>query len=292
MNNKITLLFIYSIIIFFAFAGSIWTVTTAFSINNKGTVLDKKTGLMWQDKDDMVERNWKEASLYCEKLAYGGYDDWRVPSINELMSIIDYSRYCPAIDSVFGNSSSWYWSNSINIIDNSRAWFVDFIGGNIDNCSKSNDNCIRCVRLKSYQLFDFWNRFFIKSKNVIEDTKTGLQWQRNDDKIEKKWKTAFQYCDNLTLDGDSDWRLPTIEELSSIIDYTKCKPAISNVLLNFFVSWYWSKSTRVNRTNYAWFVYFLDGSINSCSKLDVSYVRCVRGVIVVYPKEISQTFFK
>ncbi len=57
-------------------------------------------------------RNWADAKQYCEDLVLGGYDDWRLPNIDELETIIDYSRFDPAIDPVFNCRSGNYWSSS------------------------------------------------------------------------------------------------------------------------------------------------------------------------------------
>ena len=77
-----------------------------FSNNNNGTISDTATGLMWQQADDGVSRDWKEALAYAEGLTLGGHSDWRLPNAKELQSIVDYSRSpqttnSPAIDPIF-----------------------------------------------------------------------------------------------------------------------------------------------------------------------------------------------
>lgn len=74
--------------------------------NGDGTVTDLSTGLMWQQADDGVGRNWEEALAYAEDLELAGYADWRLPNARELQSILDYTRSMqatgsPAIDPVF-----------------------------------------------------------------------------------------------------------------------------------------------------------------------------------------------
>ena len=55
------------------------------------TVKDNHTGLEWQDNRDAktVKRDWQGAKGYCQELTLAGYDDWRLPTIKELQSIID-----------------------------------------------------------------------------------------------------------------------------------------------------------------------------------------------------------
>ena len=63
-----------------------------FVDNGDGTVSDLATGLMWQQADDGIARNWEEALAYAESLEHAGYGDWRLPNAKELHSIVDYSR--------------------------------------------------------------------------------------------------------------------------------------------------------------------------------------------------------
>ena len=70
-----------------------------FEAETHGTVTDSATRLQWQQKDDGVRREWKEALAYCEALNLGGQQDWRLPDSKELQSIVDYKKTAfPAID--------------------------------------------------------------------------------------------------------------------------------------------------------------------------------------------------
>lgn len=83
----------------------------------------------------------------------------------------------------------------------------------------------------------------------------------------------------MTLDelaGHSDWHLPNIKELQSLIDYGRCKPAIDPVF-TAESSWYWYSSSLVFLTNVAWFVYFDYGGVYNDNKYHDNYVRAVRG---------------
>jgi hypothetical protein len=102
-------------------------------------------------------------------------------------------------------------------------------------------------------------------------------WQKQDDGTTRTWADALPYCGGLPLGGYSDWRLPNIKELSSIVDDTVFNPAIN---AKYFPatrsSWYWSSTTFSNVTTRAWAVYFVDGNINYNSKTGSFAVRCVR----------------
>ena len=87
-----------------------------FVDNSDGTISDTSTGLMWQKATAPGTYTWEQALTYCENLTLpaGGYSDWRLPNRNELQSIVDYSRYNPAIDTTFfpGTVASYYWSST------------------------------------------------------------------------------------------------------------------------------------------------------------------------------------
>lgn len=57
-----------------------------------GTVLDKKTNLMWASKDNGENINWHDATLYCEQYNGGSYTDWRMPTIDELAGLYDNGK--------------------------------------------------------------------------------------------------------------------------------------------------------------------------------------------------------
>ncbi len=123
-----------------------------FSVNpmsftdNGDTVTDNVTGLIWQMTDDGDTRSWQEALDYCNGLSLAGSSDWRLPTRRELMHIVDYGRYDPAIDPVFSSRSFLYWSASSNASNPDFAWSVDFGGGSVNSYDKSSSHYVRCVR--------------------------------------------------------------------------------------------------------------------------------------------------
>ena len=119
----------------------------------------------------------------------------------------------------------------------------------------------------------------VYANDTFVDSSTGLIWQDNRDAktIGKTWKDAREYCQNLSLAGYSDWRLPTIKELQSIVDISKYDPAIKNGFKNIASDDYWSSSEYAGDTSVAWFVYFYFGSTGWYNKSGKYFVRCVRG---------------
>jgi hypothetical protein len=95
------------------------------------TVADTCMGLVWQ-KDTGNNGNsltWCDALVYCETLSFAGHDDWRLPNVRELQSIVDYGRIDPSIDPVFGAFSDEYWSSTTSAFFPDLAWSVSFFSG-------------------------------------------------------------------------------------------------------------------------------------------------------------------
>lgn len=115
-----------------------------------GTVTDKKTGLMWQQRDDGKGRNWENAKLYCNNLVLAGSSDWRLPEKDELAGLVKQGVK-PTIDNEYfpDTISSCYWSSTTDAGDSSSAWcvfFVDGLGGWVNSYYKTGDFNFRCVR--------------------------------------------------------------------------------------------------------------------------------------------------
>jgi len=124
-----------------------------------GVVTDTKTTLEWQDDysdngDSVKYAKWVDAINYCQELTLGGNDDWRLPNQKELLSIVDYSTYNPAISSVFQNTtSSHYWSSTTSAGYSGFAWSVSFYFGNMKygrNFKSVIESNVRCVRLGEF----------------------------------------------------------------------------------------------------------------------------------------------
>lgn len=116
---------------------------------DKYIIHDKNTNLMWQDSIDTKtkELKWDDAKGYCSKLKVGEYDDWRLPSYDELKTLIDYESYDPAIVKSFKyTKSSYYWSLTPYTSASSRAWRIYFKSGYSNYDYKSNSYYVRCVR--------------------------------------------------------------------------------------------------------------------------------------------------
>jgi hypothetical protein len=114
---------------------------------------------------------------------------------------------------------------------------------------------------------------------AVLDKETGLVWEKSPDTTERVWAEACAHCYRKEVGGRKGWRLPTVEELASLVDTTNTSPALptGHPFSNVQSAYYWSSTTYVDFTNAAWYVGFGYGSVYGFDKDFDYYVWCVRG---------------
>jgi len=118
-----------------------------FVDNGDGTVTDNCTGLMWQKNTAPAMCTWQQALQNCKHLVFAGHDDWRLPNVCELESIVDCGRTNPSINPVFEAVPGGYWSSSTRVSDSIYAWIVFFKGDFIGSYGyKPQQYFVRAVR--------------------------------------------------------------------------------------------------------------------------------------------------
>ena len=131
--------------------------------------------------------------------------------------------------------------------------------------------------------------FTDNGNETITDNCTNLMWQKcsrglsgascvTGTVVTNYWADALSYCEGLNFAGQTDWRLPNIKELQSIVNYQNINPAINTTYFPATQSdYYWSGATREGYPAYAWSVDFSFGYVDSYDKgTNLLYVRCVR----------------
>jgi hypothetical protein len=245
------------------------------------TVTDQGTGLVWQREDDNIPKTWDEAWAYCQALEHPpakSYADWRLPRNEELMSIVNYGLDTPALSPrVFpATNPDFYWSATTTASESSHGWAVNFDFGGVQNhLNKLSPGYARCVRRPAIRPTAYRDN----GDGTVTDVATGLIWQREDDDAQRARATADSYCRSLSLGGSSDWRLPNIKELQSLIDATIAEPnpAIDEGTFPGTASTgYWSATDHALDSNQGWYVDFEDGDSHSDATTAFFFVRCVR----------------
>lgn len=136
------------------------------------------------------------------------------------------------------------------------------------------------------------SRFMLYTNGTAFDKKTGLIWMRcalgqtwnsaaktcNGTQTTYSWQAALNAAEVASFAGFSNWRLPNLKELSSIVERRCYDPAINLTVFPAETgSSFWSASPYANFSDFAWFVTFDDGDGYYVGKSDVSAVRLVRG---------------
>lgn len=230
----------------------------AYRDNNDGTITDLNTGLMWQ-KTPGEKMSWDQAAAGASSFSLAGHNDWRLPSIKELYSLMDFTGYVkrtardskPYIDTrffdfKFGDASRGeriidcqYWSSTryvgTTMNGSPTAFGVNFADGRIKGyptktqrgVGRRDMRYVRYVRgSRSYGI----NKFVNNGNGTVTDLATGLMWMQLDSGALKagpgkdgkmNWEQALAWADGLSFAGYSDWRLPNAKELQSIVDYRR-----------------------------------------------------------------------
>jgi len=123
-------------------------------------------------------------------------------------------------------------------------------------------------------------RFTVNAaSNTVFDSLTGLMWARNGNIWGSvTWNTAVDNCNSLELGGYTDWRLPNLRELHSLVDYSRYTPAVpaAHPFTNVHPEYYWSSTTFDGGPVNAWGVYFGFGYVALNDKTSVGYAWPVR----------------
>jgi len=225
------------------------------------------------DTEDLIN------ALYSER--FGSHSDWRMPTLEELRSIVDYGRTNPAVNAEYfpNTKSNDYWTSSSSAHDPGCACHMDFDygygHGNYYSHTKSYDCYVRAVRGGQSRLLD---HLIINGDTTVTDTRTGLMWQQQEpeSQMNMTWKDALTYCEVLSLAGHDDWRLPTIRELASLVDLSRYSPAADTDAFPEMKSDYWTSSSYAYDPGHAWPMSFGYG-FGLPDKSGTYYVRCVRG---------------
>jgi hypothetical protein len=254
--------------------------------NNEFMAQDNVTGLIWElktddggihDKDDRY--SWYNAlNIFIATLnadQYGGYSDWRIPTQRELLSIVDYDTYNPAIDtSAFPNTiASYYWAYPTYADNPGGSSCINFLYGQDFDLNNTTTYYVRAVRGNQNP-----SSFTDNGDGTVADNTTGLMWSQVTDMTPMNWQAALAWCENLSLAGYEDWRLPTLKELASIVDDDVDGLAIDSTYFPDTMSaYYWSSTSNAYDPDHAWLISFSLGNNGQGSKYSTYYVRAVRG---------------
>ncbi len=232
--------------------------------------------------------------------AYKGCQDWRMPNRRELRSLLHMETMNPALppghpfENVF---HGWYWTSTTAAINTKYAWYIHLGGARMfygrkdqeylvwpvrgtstllpatgqDVCFDVRGNKILCDNSGQDGMFQHgvsWPepRFNLCGLSV-EDRLTGLMWTQNADLAQglATWQEAFDLIEDINankLAGHSDWRLPNINELESLVDCSQHTPALpKHHPFKGVREFYWSSTTSIYDPPWSWALYMYKGAV-------------------------------
>ena len=228
------------------------------------TARDEVTGLVWQDTPTAAVHDWEDAKLWCET-------PWRLPTIIELVSLVDFTRRNPALSRMLGSTGTM-WSSSAFAGDPTRAWGLDTVEGTtVANGVTALEPAI-CVQGDSERAPPHYESVVVDTTAAVRDTFTGLVWQEPCSASLHTFAHATTHCQSL----GAGWRVPSMKELQTLVDRERTEPSIDPAYFpDTSIGPVWTSSSGAS-SGVAWTVSFADGSTNTDSVDAEKSVRCVR----------------
>ncbi len=241
-----------------SFAG----ISPSYQDNGDDTVTDLNTGLMWQKTPGYM--TFDDAVAEAAVSTHAGHDDWRLPTIKELYSLMDFSGLDPSgcesasdcalvpfIDSSVFNFEYGDESLGVRLIDAQYVSSTLYVSTTMDGAKTMFGVNFADGRIKGYPTDAMMGQsdgkmfyvLFVRGENkygvnqftadgdTVSDASTGLTWMKGDSGSmgagTMNWEAALSFCEDLDCGGYNDWRLPNAKELQGIVDYTR-SPATTN----------------------------------------------------------------
>lgn len=238
-------------------------------------VQDMLSGLVWKKNAGLSEfpLSWPEAQQFVQILDTSteplGHT-WRLPSRSELFSLVSHQHVNPSLPlnhpflDVF---NGYYWTGTSCARLPDQAWYIHMGGGRV----------YRGMKHGSYMVWPVLGRLdssvpepdrFSTIDDIYFDRHTSRYWYTGSDLLSRPrtWDEALAAIRGLNNDrknGFSNWRLPNIRELESLVDDSRHSPAFAPgfKLSAARTTGYWSSTTSTYEPRYAWVLYSLDGAI-------------------------------
>ncbi len=236
----------------------------SYNDNGDGTITDNVTGLTWTQTPDLNsdgtidardKLTFAEAIASADAVNVGDYDDWRLPTVKELYSLILFAGedvgngsanangYIPFIDADYFDFGYGDLSAGDRIIDAqvaSSTTYVDTAGPPLMFGLNYADGRIKGypteampheAEAKGYYVYyvrgnpDYgMNAFADNGDGTVTDAATSLMWAQNDSGSGMNWEDALAHAEEANATaylGFTDWRVPNAKELQSIVDYSR-----------------------------------------------------------------------
>ncbi|MGM9424558.1 DUF1566 domain-containing protein [Hydrogenophaga sp. MI9] len=273
--------------------GSVTVGATTYP--NTSCVKDNVTGLIWEGKESAAlalrsgfklytnlggNSSSTDASAYVvavNAFKLCGFNDWRLPNVEELQGLVDYGRAVGARynTTVFPNSQgAYYWTSmpNANPALAAEAWVVNFYNGAVFRALRADSHYVRLVRGAAWT----GQRHLVTTQpypgdsanNAVIDRKTGLTWRRCQQGRTWNGSTCTGTASSFFLEAalsharsQAGWRMPNVKELNSITDYSRYVPALDTTLFPGDNGLNVSSTPWLDNSSYTFYVQSIDGYV-------------------------------
>ena len=249
---------------------------------------------------------WAEALAAVQELnaqSYAGRTDWRLPNRRELRSLVSHGHARPALPQghpFSGVVQNWYWTSTTSAMHTAYAWYVHLAGARMfygrkdqyclvwpvagtshslprtgqDGCFGPDGEAMDCSgsgQDGELRLGSPWPepRFELQDGGSVLDRLTGLIWRRDASGTGEllTWAEALDWAASLPAEGGEGWRLPDINELESLVDCSRARPALpEGHPFTGVAEAYWSATTSAFEPDWAYCLYMHKGAVGVCHK--------------------------
>jgi hypothetical protein len=256
---------------------------------NDEVVVDKRFGWMWQTTASK-NMDWYSAYYFCADSKIGGFNDWQLPSYYQLMSIIDYGRagnyIIPSFSNVQPNSVLWSRDDSVAIDqpDYDDRWTLHIRLGMVTFEQRTEKFRALCVRGETSKREGpaGQERFVEIQKDIILDKLTNLKWTapRNERSsrilmwtVPATYSEANGWCYNSKAGSLTEWRLPTIQELTMLLSLNRRTPASHMPKMPSSMYAMWSSTRKTEHDSF--FGLYTMGQMGSNPQSEKNIFGCV-----------------
>ncbi|AGX87201.1 DUF1566 domain-containing protein [Candidatus Symbiobacter mobilis] len=280
-------------------------VVKTYTDHGDGTVTDPTTGLMWMRC--AMGQTWQNdtctgtaATTAVTTTTFAGHSDWRLPNIRDLLSLVDRTMASPAIDTkAFPAAPALgFWTSTPIVIGHPQGWEanpfwrVNFgYGVSVAVSAGTSVHATRLVRGTALPLTKSDTAYTENGDGTVTDIATGLVWQRcavgqswaagscSGTPTQYAWKDARGLTSS--LGGNTDWRIPTVAELLTLVDYERLGPALHPRMFpnapTAQGALFFSSTPVTGFADSAWVVDAFDGTSHGNPQGLSAAVRMVRG---------------
>jgi len=253
---------------------------------------DKTTNLHISDEKNQPKLNWNDGIEYCKNLELSGYDDWYLPTINEMASFEDRSNLKSFLKKELKHTNREdYWSSTQDAVTSEYAWSQGLMYKAYNHThNKKDKKYIRCVRSDNKKIE---KDFYFRYKDTVINYSKNIMWEdtNNSKNLTLDYNSSIQYCKNLKLNGYEDWKLPSINTLRTLVDYDRFHPSLNDEFKNYSYGGYYSSTPYYGSEEHSEGIEFNIGVDGISNKKDKWYLRCYRDIKSTNDKSKVSVYF-